>query len=536
MPVLRILGRRAPGPVVAWQVVVAALSCSLLLAYPVALALLGGRHASSALGVLGASLLLAACRALAAARVMHRIRGIVYDVLGAAIRSFPVVREAPTGTEQVEADIVRGAPWAEVRYATTLPSLAGVAMALPLLAFLVARELGVGATALGGGALMVGMAVALGSARLTSRAVTKAWQDYDRITRLVDRSLRGRAELRAHGLDGPMAARLRSEVTHWSRHEQRSHLLGALTSWAAPGAALAFAAVGALLLGRDPLAAASRSLEQPDRTTIMGPLLTMAALPALFALSRGIREYVFEQPHLAALTSFVASASERPAPGSPSPPAAIRVAAAYRYPARENAASVELRADFHWAERESLGVVGPNGCGKTTLALLLIGLVRPSDGSIDLGNGAGTLAGQVAYLPQGAFFGDTESVADEVRFVAPDAPQAAVFELLSELLPGFDPADLAKRTASSLSAGERRLVALARVLLRDSPVLVLDEPEANLDAGARRRALEVLRRVASARRLLILTHDDDFAALASRTLRFQGHMLSERAAPGTTQE
>src|SRR5690606_31259410 len=80
---------------------------------------------------------------------------------------------------------------------------------------------------------------------------------------------------------------------------------------------------------------------------------------------------------------------------------------------------------------------------------------------------------------------------------------------------------LLRQKAASLSAGERRLVALARVLLRRAPLLILDEPEANLDMNAAARVLAVLRESTASQRMLILTHDPRFAALADRALEFR---------------
>ena len=78
---------------------------------------------------------------------------------------------------------------------------------------------------------------------------------------------------------------------------------------------------------------------------------------------------------------------------------------------------------------------------------------------------------------------------------------------------------LLERTVMSLSVGERRVVALARVLLRKSDLVILDEPEANLDGSLRQRVMTALRDAKSQCRMLIVTHDDAFAAIADRIYR-----------------
>jgi len=91
---------------------------------------------------------------------------------------------------------------------------------------------------------------------------------------------------------------------------------------------------------------------------------------------------------------------------------------------------------------------------------------------------------------------------------------------------------LLDRTVMSLSVGERRVVALARVLLRKSDIVVLDEPEANLDGALRQRVLMVLREAKRQCRMLIVTHDEEFAAIADRVYRMPSKYAQE--AKGST--
>jgi ABC-type lipoprotein export system ATPase subunit len=86
---------------------------------------------------------------------------------------------------------------------------------------------------------------------------------------------------------------------------------------------------------------------------------------------------------------------------------------------------------------------------------------------------------------------------------------------------------LLERTVMSLSVGERRVVALARVLLRKSDLVILDEPEANLDGPLRQRVITALRDAKSQCRMLIVTHDDAFAAIADRVYRMPSKHAAE---------
>jgi ABC-type transport system involved in cytochrome bd biosynthesis fused ATPase/permease subunit len=277
---------------------------------------------------------------------------------------------------------------------------------------------------------------------------------------------------------------------------------------------------------------------------VVAGLLALTALPALSSLSRALAEWSTERPHLDALDRFVRSAN-RHAPHTHSPllPTTSRLGAIraqsvrFSYFVRDaSAARSVVEADLVWPAHETLAICGANGCGKTTLTWLLMGIIEPEAGSIGIEvNGASqppaVLAGRIAYLPQQPYFEELQTVREAIRFVAPNATDREAEDLIAELLEGHftgSVQDLLERAVLSLSMGERRAVAVARVLLRGSDLTILDEPEANLDAELRQRVMNALRGAKSRCRMLIVTHDEAFAAVADRVYRMPSRDISAR--------
>jgi ABC-type branched-subunit amino acid transport system ATPase component len=137
---------------------------------------------------------------------------------------------------------------------------------------------------------------------------------------------------------------------------------------------------------------------------------------------------------------------------------------------------------------EIVAVIGPNGAGKSTLLKGLVGNLRVSSGSVVLGGEDVTgrppeevVRRGLGYVPQvGDIFGPL-TVAENLEMggyllAAGDLPRRR--EEVCEVFPALGP--MLRRRADKLSGGERKMLAIARVLMLDPPVMVLDEPTANL--------------------------------------------------------
>lgn len=167
---------------------------------------------------------------------------------------------------------------------------------------------------------------------------------------------------------------------------------------------------------------------------------------------------------------------------------------------------------------DKIGIIGPNGCGKTTLLKLLLGIRAPDSGTVKHG-----MALEVGHFDQHReALEEDRSVAANVDmgsdFVVADGKKRHVLSYLQDFL--FSP-ERAKEPVSSLSGGERNRLLLARLFIRPSNLLVLDEPTNDLDADT----LELLeaRLLSFQGTVLVVSHDRSFLDnLCSGTLVFEG--------------
>jgi ATP-binding cassette subfamily B protein len=200
-------------------------------------------------------------------------------------------------------------------------------------------------------------------------------------------------------------------------------------------------------------------------------------------------------------------------------------------------------ASFAIAPGEHVALVGPSGSGKSTIADLLLRLLDPDDGTITLDGhdlrdvALEDLRRHVALVDQEPFL-FYATVADNIRYARPDATMddvrgaaraAGLEDLLSRLPDGI--ATVVGERGAALSAGERQRIAIARALLVNPSVLVLDEPTAALDPASERNVAEALETILRGRTTLVITHRMALAAAADRVLALSDGTVVEDRSP-----
>jgi energy-coupling factor transport system ATP-binding protein len=210
----------------------------------------------------------------------------------------------------------------------------------------------------------------------------------------------------------------------------------------------------------------------------------------------------------------------------------------FSYPGSEEPALSGV--SFELRKGDYVGVVGPNGGGKSTLVRLLNGLLRPDEGRLRIsGHDPATEPFEVRKC-LGVLFQNPENglvapfVEDDVAFGLENlgVPRGEMRERVSLAIRAVGLTGYERREPHTLSGGEKQRVALAGLLAVEPEILVLDEPTSMLDAAGRTEVLERLEALRAEKTILHVTHHLEELLDADRILVLNGGELVADATPG----
>ena len=193
-------------------------------------------------------------------------------------------------------------------------------------------------------------------------------------------------------------------------------------------------------------------------------------------------------------------------------------------------------------------LIGESGSGKTTLVRLIARFFDVSQGSVLVGGvdvrqmSGAQLAGQISQIFQDSYL-FTGSIADNIRIGKPDASdaevmeaaqQAGVAEIIARLPQGLDTP--VGEGGARLSGGERQRIAIARALIKDAPILLVDEATAALDAENQAAIAKALARLRGRRTLIVIAHQLSTVAMADQIVVLEGGQVVEQGPPAQLRE
>jgi ATP-binding cassette subfamily C protein CydC len=394
-----------------------------------------------------------------------------------------------------------------------LPIGIGLTVAAGAAAVLIVIEPAAGTAV--GIAIMLAVALAwIGPAVTSGRAERRGADIAGRMTADWVTSMQAMPELVAYQATGPVLARLiANDRALW--RDRRRTMYGLATTGAGWIAAIGASAVAALYLGAD--AVAGHRLDPVMLAVlVLTPLALGEAIAGLPAATSAMRTGSAALERIFAVLDQPDPMPD-PATTAPTPNAPIHVRATGLrggWPGGDELGGVDLDLP----PGEKVAIIGPSGAGKSTLALVLARLLPITGGDLTFNDvPAAQLSGRqvrdvVGLIDDRCYLFDA-SIADNLRLAKPDATDAELRDALARVrlsdwvdsLPDGLATKVGER-GSAVSGGQQRRLAMARALLHQWPVIVLDEPTEHLDSVTAAAVTADLLAAAGDRTVVLITH------------------------------
>lgn len=391
--------------------------------------------------------------------------------------------------------------------------------ALPLAAVLLVLLLG------------AGLGLPLTARKLGAAAAAQLVRTRAELNSMLVDQVQGLPDLLVFDPDGTQRHRAGQLAARLARLEARLGLLRGASSGVSAG--LASLALVAVLFLAIPLVTEGRI----DAVYLaLLPLAALASFEAVQPLAPALHQLGASQESGRRIFSLVDAPSavgepEQPAPLPPELDIEFREVS-FRYELGDHLALD--RVSFRVPMGTSLAITGPSGSGKSTVVSLVLRFWEYDDGDILLGGrslreyAADDLRSLIAVVPENPYLFNT-TLRDNLQLANPDASEeqvrhacrvALLDDFVAGLPAGYD--TFVGENGVRLSAGERQRVAIARAVLKDAPIVILDEPTANLDAGTEERLVRSLVPFLAGRTVLIISHRVAPTSLAGAVLRCDG--------------
>jgi len=348
--------------------------------------------------------------------------------------------------------------------------------------------------------------------------------------------IQGMAELQVYGSEQSRSALMDALSTDLAREQRQLAALSGLSQGAVGLAANL--AMWLILWTAIPMVQ-DGSLARPELAMLA--LFTLAAFEAVIPLPAAFQALGETRSAAARVFDIIDAQPIVDEPDAPSPePKKFDLCfenVSYRYPgATEPALSA---VDVSLSEGQRLAVVGPSGAGKSTLVQLLLRFRAPDQGRILLGGhdlsyfkGEDLRRHMAVVSQQTHLF--TGTLRENLKLANPNAPQdaieqacrtAQIHDFIAGQPDGYD--TWVGEAGLTLSGGQARRIAIARALLKDAPILVLDEPTEGLDNPNAEAVLQSVDRLMKGRTVLIITHRRDALCAVDQVLDLNRQALPE---------